>query len=330
MKNRWIERQIQDRSHPLPLLFYPAAPLLGITIKELLFSAINQALAMKIISDKCPLSAAIGIIDASVEAEAFGAKMQFYENQLPIVQENINLEEIENLNIPKVGVGREGINIMAIKKAKALIKDRPIFSVVTGPYTVCKELLSEAEITVAGYEKPQLIDILLKKISLYLIEYIKKLKKAGAEGIIINEPAAGGLTLDLCDKFSSRYLREICHEISDDNLIIMYHNCGNVILLVESIISINADIYHFGSGVDIGEMLKLIPQDKIVMGNIDASEFKKEPSESIVHSTQKLLSRCKHNKNYVISSGCIIPADAAWENIMSFFTAVEGFYLNNK
>ena len=329
MKNRWINNQLQDRSHPLPLLFYPAAPLLGISIKELLFSSTNQALSAKIITDKCPLNAAIGIIEPTIEAEAFGAKLQFYDNQLPIIEENINIDTIENLNIPKVGTGRDGINITAIKKAKAIIQDRPVFAAVTGPYTISKELLGEAEIIIAVYEKPQMIDILLKKITLYLIAYIKKLKKAGAEGIIINEPAAGGLTLDICDKFSSRFIREICDEIRNDNLIIMYHICGNVILLVESIISIDADIYHFGPGVDIGEMLKLIPKDKIVMGNIDSSEFKKEPSESIVHITRELLLRCKYNKNFIISSGSSIPVDASWENIMSFFTTVEDFYLNN-
>ena len=74
-------------------------------------------------------------------------------------------------------------------------------------------------------------------------------------------------------------------------------------------------------------MLKLIPGDTVVMGNIDpAGEFKNGTPESIRAATLGVMKACCGHKNFVISSGCDIPPLSRWENIDAFFAAVEEFY----
>jgi len=134
----------------------------------------------------------------------------------------------------------------------------------------------------------------------------------------------------LCRDFSSNYIKEICEKVKDENFIVCYHNCGNTVPLAESIIDIDADIYHFGNAIDIEEMLKVIPKDKLVMGNIDpAGEFMNGSKDSISKEIVDLLNKCNKYDNFIISSGCDIPPSSKWENIMLYFETVKNFYNNN-
>jgi len=97
--------------------------------------------------------------------------------------------------------------------------------------------------------------------------------------------------------------------------------------MVESIASNGCDAYHFGNAIDMCEMMKLIPDGIIAMGNIDpAGEFCNGTVESITKSTTELLHKCGKYSNFIISSGCDIPPHSKWENINAFFDAVNKYY----
>ena len=97
--------------------------------------------------------------------------------------------------------------------------------------------------------------------------------------------------------------------------------------LVDQIVSSGAAAYHFGNAIDMEEMLKKMPSDVVVMGNIDpVSQFAEGTPQSIYEETTALLRRCTEHENFVISSGCDIPPHAKWENIDAFFRAVDDFY----
>ena len=71
-------------------------------------------------------------------------------------------------------------------------------------------------------------------------------------------------------------------------------------------------------------ILKATDADTLCMGNIDpAGQFAHGTPESIYAATKELLEKCGGYKNFVPSSGCDIPAHAKWENIQSFFKALE-------
>ena len=330
MKKNWLKYQRANRNKTIPILYFPVIQLLGINIKELIYSVDNQVLAMQTIIKNCPVSAAVSMMDLSVEAEAFGSEIRFFDYDVPTVIGRIieNEEDVNNLVVPKVGNKRDGIYLDAIKKASKVITDRPILGGVIGPFSLAGRLMDMTEIMVNCYIDPSLVHKTLQKVSEYIKNYILEFKKAGAKGIIMAEPAAGLLSPELCEEFSSRYIRDIFNEVRDDDFIICYHNCGNVIPLVDTIISLDADIYHFGNSIDIKEMLELMPSDKIIMGNIDpAGQFRNGNVQSIQKITTQLLERCNYD-NFVISSGCDIPPLSSWENIKAYFKAIEIFFQN--
>lgn len=323
-----VEKIINNKAQTMPILSFPSTKLLGLTVNQLITSSNNQARGMQAIANRCNISASLNMMDLSVEAEAFGATIRFDDNEIPTVIKGIldNLDDVDAITVPVVGDKRTGIYIDGVRQAKKLIIDKPIMCGVIGPYSLAGRLYDMTELMMACYDEPEQVEKLLEKCSQFIKQYIIAFKEAGADGVIMAEPASGLLSPELCEQFSSKYVKEIFEEINDDNFVLVYHNCGNTVPLIPSILSVNADIYHFGNAIDIEKVLVQIPHDKLVMGNINPVDFRTGTPSIIENETQQLLTRCSKYPHFVISSGCDIPADSKWENIDAYFSAVKKFY----
>ncbi|OQB14801.1 MAG: Uroporphyrinogen decarboxylase [Firmicutes bacterium ADurb.Bin193] len=326
---KWIDEIINATvKKPMPVLSFPGARLLEITVLEMIKSADNQARCMKAVADRFDTLASVSLMDLSVEAEAFGSEVKFGENDVPTVIGSIvdTKEDAENLKIPRVGEGRTGVCIEAIKKAKALITDRPVFAGVIGPFSLSGRLMDMTEIMVKSLTEPELTHVVLSKATEFITRYALSLKAAGADGLIIAEPAAGLLSPAICKEFSSGYVKKIVDAVSDYSFIVIYHNCGNTLPLIDSILSIGAKAYHFGNAVDIEEILKKMPSDVPVMGNLSPSEHLLGGTPATVaKATKQMLKKAKGYKNYIPSSGCDIPPLTPFENIEAFFETVKNW-----
>ena len=313
-----------------PILFFPTTQLLNKTVKELISSSDNLAEGMKLVAERVDSIAAISAMDLSIEAECFGSEIVFSESEVPTVKGSIitEMEEVEALEIPAIGTGRTRIYIEAVRKASELILDRPVFAGMIGPYSLAGRLLDVTEIIYFCYDEPEMVTLLLDKVTEFLISYGKAYKEAGANGIMIAEPLAGMLSPTMEAEFSAPFVKRIVEALQDENFLVIYHNCGdNTIPMIDSILTTGAGAYHFGNSIDMEEMLQHVPNDIVVMGNIDpAGEFCNGTKESIQKETRELLERCNTYSNFIISSGCDIPPMSSWENIDAFFNEVKNFY----
>ena len=236
-------------------------------------------------------------------------------------------DEAEALKVPKVGDGRTGECVEGIRRACELITDRPVLAGIIGPYSLAGRLLDMTEIMILCYEEPEMVESVLEKATEFLIEYAKAFKEAGANGVCMAEPAAGLLSPNLIDEFSTPYVQKIREAVEDENFVVMYHNCGNITPLMQNISDIDAVAYSVGNAIDIEEALKVIPADKMIIGNIDpAGTIRNGNPETVYKETTDLLERCGKYPNFVIASGCDIPPVSPMENIEAFFDAVRDFY----
>lgn len=328
---QWLEElRTTPTKKAFPILFFPVTQLMNKTVKELISSSDNLAEGMKLVADYIDSAAAISLMDLSVEAECFGSPIVFSDSEVPTVKESIitEMEEVEALQIPTVGTGRTGIYVDAVRKATKLILDRPVFAGMIGPYSLAGRLLDVTEIIYFCYDEPEMVVALLDKVTEFLISYGKAYKEAGANGIMIAEPLAGMLSPDMEAEFSAPFVKRIVEALQDEKFSVIYHNCGdNTIKMIDSILTIGADAYHFGNAIDMEEMLQHVPKDIIVMGNIDpVSQFCNGTPESIRKATLELMEKCSKYPNFIISSGCDIPPMSPWENINAFFDGVKKFY----
>ena len=332
----WIESlKGTGKKKPLPVLSFPSVSLLGVTVRELISDSALQAKGMKMVADRVESAASVSFMDLSVEAECFGADITVSDGEVPTVAHRVieDIEDVESLHLPKIGEGRTEIYIDAIKKAASLITDRPVIAGMIGPYSLAARLFDVSEIMINCYDEPDAVHTVLGLATEFLTEYARAYKTAGANGVMIAEPVAGLLSAALEEEFSSPYIKKIVDAVQDDGFAVIYHNCGdNVPNMLDSILSTGCAAYHFGNAVDIErDIIKKVPEDVIVMGNVDpAGVLRMGDPEVVRDATLSLLKRCSGYKNFVLSSGCDIPPMTPWENIDAFFKASKDFYENKQ
>ena len=326
---QWKQEQISaGAKKSMPVLSFPAITLMDISVKTLVSDSDLQAKGMKMVADRCPTAAAVSMMDLSVEAEAFGSKIVVYDDEVPSVIGALLSSEADadKLAVPAPTSGRTGLYVEAIRKARDLITDRPIFAGVIGPFSLSGRLMEMTEIMVNCYEEPDMVHKTLTKATEFITNYINEYKKVGANGVVMAEPAAGLLSPALCEEFSSQYVKKIADAVKTDDFLFIYHNCGNTIPLKDTLLGIGADGYHLGNAIDIEEMLKIVPSDVLIMGNLDpAGLFRLGTPETMRAATFELLDRCGKYPNFRISSGCDIPPLSPWENIDAFFAAIDEY-----
>ena len=107
----------------------------------------------------------------------------------------------------------------------------------------------------------------------------------------------------------------------------MYHNCGNIEPLMDSMNEVDAVAYSFGNAINMEVPMEGIPADRMVIGNIDpAGTLRNGTPEQIRKETLELMEKCCKYPNFVIASGCDIPPMTSLENLQAFFDAVNEFY----
>ena len=329
--NKWTYDLISaDVKKPMPILSFPSIQLMGITVEDLISSSDTQAEGMRRVAERVDAAASVSMMDLSVEAEAFGSAIRVSKDEVPTVTGRIvaSLDDAKALKVPDVLAGRTGIYIEAIKKAKQLITDRPVFAGVIGPFSLGGRLVDVSEAMIACYEDPDMMHEVLEKVTQFITNYALAYREVGADGVVMAEPLAGILSPSLIDEFSTQYVKRIVDVVKTDEFAFIYHNCGNnTPVLVDSIKTIGANGYHFGNAVDMKETLEKMPDDVLVMGNVDpSSQFRNGTPESIRDATLALMEKCTVHKNFVVSSGCDIPPLSSWDNIEAFFAAAREFY----
>ena len=310
----------------LPILSFPAVSKMGVTVGELVRDAGLQARAMKTVAEELKTVAAVTLMDLSVEAEAFGARIRFADNEVPVITGQLVTDEddAEALKVPEVGAGRTGTCLEAVRLAKAEITDRPVLAGVIGPYSLAGRLCDVTEIMYLCYDEPETVHAVLDKVTEFLTAYCLAFREAGADGVVLAEPLAGLLSPELADEFSNPYVKRIIDAVQTENFAVIYHNCGSsVAKMPEKIFALGAAGYHFGNAVSMKAMLEAAPKYALCLGNIDpAGELMHGTPESVTEATRKLMAECGEYENFLPSTGCDVPPGAKWENIYAFFKTI--------
>ena len=86
--DKWLREQVEaTKKKALPLLSFPGIRFLnGVTVRELLDSSDLQAKCLEEVARRTDSAACVSFMDLSVEAEAFGAEIQFFDDEVPAVR----------------------------------------------------------------------------------------------------------------------------------------------------------------------------------------------------------------------------------------------------
>lgn len=168
----------------------------------------------------------------------------------------------------------------------------------------------------------------LDKVTGFIADYDEAFKAAGADGVMMAESLAGLLPPALLGEFSTPYVKRIVDAVQTDEFAIVYHNCGSsVVKAADEVFTTGSAAYHFGNAIDMADIMPLVPEGVIAMGNIDpAGEIRNGTPESVRAATLDLMAKCAQYPNFVPSTGCDVPPMSPWDNVEAFSAAVDEYY----
>lgn len=326
---QWIGTLIgQKERTAIPIMTHPGIELIGKRIVDAVTDGETHFRAVEALARRFPRAAAsTTIMDLTVEAEAFGAGLHMSPDDIPSVEGRLisDYTGIKALQIPALDAKRIPQYLKADELAARQL-DVPVFAGCIGPFSLAGRLYDMTEIMMAIYLEPDAIQLLLEKCTEFLLNYCRAIKRTGAAGVIMAEPAAGLLSDEDCRTFSSIHIRRIVEAVQDESFAVILHNCGNTGHCTQAMLAVGASGYHFGNKADMAEALRSCPADVLVMGNIDpVGVFKQGTPEQVYAATSALLERTAEFPNFVLSTGCDVPPRVPVENIEAFYQALDRF-----
>ena len=106
---KWLhETRNRQERRAIPIMTHPGIELCGKTVRDAVTDGEVHAEAICRLNEQYPSAAPTVIMDLTVEAEAFGAKVVFPEDEVPSVTEPLvsDRESIDRLPIPSLEAGR--------------------------------------------------------------------------------------------------------------------------------------------------------------------------------------------------------------------------------
>ena len=309
----------------MPIAVYPGIALTGARISDIVTDPQAQFEAQLALHERFRTAFVLSAMDLSAEAEAFGCTLYLSETEIPSVTGRLvtTLEQAQKLSVPKPGDKRTAVYLETVRLLRRL-PDKPlVFGGCIGPFSLAARLVGVSDAMEMTVTEPELMRVLLDKCAVFLIAYLREFRRAGADGVIMAEPAAGLLSPRSMSAFSSACIKQIGAAMADEHFAIILHNCGAKLVHLPALLETGLKSFHFGAPMDMVAALGKVPGDVVLCGNLDpAAVFLRLPPREIMARAEELLKTVAAHPNFVLSSGCDIPAAAPLEGLDAFYAAL--------
>jgi uroporphyrinogen-III decarboxylase len=202
-----------------------------------------------------------------------------------------------------------GMGIGPFSLMTKLISDpiTPVFLAGTG-------ITAEEELEVA------LVERLLAMASRVIQEYLEAQMAAGAEAIILCEPAANKVffspnqlagSYEVFDRYVMQFNRVIREQLRNRGVDLIFHDCGELLDgMVERFASLDPAIMSLGSSRLLWEDAALVPKSTVLYGNLPTKQFYSDELMSVAKVQQlsrDLLRRMRElGHPFILGSECDI------------------------
>jgi uroporphyrinogen decarboxylase len=310
----------------LPIAVYPGLALTGARVCDITTDARAQVEAQSAIHERYDTPFVLSAMDLSAEAEAFGCELYHSEMEVPSVTGRLvtNLEQARALAIPQPGDRRTSVYLEAVRQLRQLPGRPMVFAGCIGPFSLAARLVGVSEAMELALTDPDLMRVVLEKVTLFLQAYARAFKANGADGLIMAEPAAGLLSPRMLATFSSAYIRPLAESVGEDGFSLILHNCAARLLHLPAILETGLKTFHFGAPMDLAVALPKVSADVVLCGNLDPTGvFCQLNPEAVRERVQALLDATENHRNFVLSSGCDLPPNAPLASLDAFYDVLK-------
>ncbi len=313
----------QSFSLATPIMGYPGIQLTGATIREIILDPNRQFEAIWALIEEFEPPVVFPLMDLTVEASGLNLQVEYPEDDVAFVGKHpvrvgddlTNLKRIDLLEAPRVK------NYLQVIEKIAAKFDGVPGGFVIGPLSLAGLVMGVENLALAFIDAPEFVQELLTILSEKLAQVAAEQENVGAQLVAVLEPTAMIISPAQFKQFVKPAVERIYRRLSGMSLL---HICGFASHLVELMARTGAQGLSLDFQVDLPLAEEMVPRNVVLWGNLDpVGVFLKGTPESIYRDTQELMTKMRLFDNFVVSSGCDLPARTPLENIRAFFDAVK-------
>jgi MtaA/CmuA family methyltransferase len=263
----------------------------------------------------------VGLIsDPYRETSAFGAKVSFPQEAVPICEEIIvrsleDAKELKNPDLYKEERTRDRID-GARYFTKRLNGNVPVIGWIEGPLAEACDLAGVGEMLMQMMMDPDFANILMDKCVVTAKEFARLQILEGCDIIGMGDAICSQIDIGTYDTFVKRRHVEIINYIHECGGKVKLHICGDISHLLPSIKDLGMDILDLDWQVNMDNAYEIIGPDVIRCGNIDPVLIQNSSSEQVEIMTGEIIKK-ERGRKHIISAGCEITVNTPAENLMA-------------
>ncbi|NDJ76968.1 MAG: hypothetical protein GYB65_11995 [Chloroflexi bacterium] len=312
----------------VPLMGFPGIQITQSTLKQNEFNWGTQFWTLSELVRHFQPDGIFTFMDLSVEANALGLPVRFPLGESPTVEYPTVKSQDDLHHFYKMDVLADGRVRVFIETVKLVKRHLNVWcgGYVIGPYTLAALMMGATETAIATIDNPDLLHETLTFTTYVITRYANALAAAGADTVAILEPSAVMLSPKQYREFSGQYTRQIILQM---NALPILHICGNTAHLIDEMVATRAQGLSLDSMVRLDEIAARIPDDVVLIGNINPTAVMVDGSpQAVYHQTKNLIQQMKPYGNFILSTGCDLPPETPLENIKALMDAGRGVALS--
>lgn len=322
-----VNFQTTDRVPVIAQIFAHAAVLAGVAVNEYVRNGETLARCQLNALKKYGCDAVFAVMDTSVETEAVGSKLRYYDNTYPVVEKYV-LTRGSDLNILSVPDPYKSGRMPEMLKALGILRKKIgdetlVVGCVLGPFTLASQLLGLENTLYLAIDDPERLGRLLDFTTSVIVQFGQAQIEAGAHLPVVFDPSASPAVIPpaLFREFEMPRLRQIFQALKAKGAVANWlHIAGPAGPILPYYREAGVDIANFDYCVSLTEVQNQLPYT-CLDGNIKSLSFVEGTPAEIRKESLKLLSYFRDRRGFILSSGCEIPPESKPENIAAMVQA---------
>ena len=320
-----LRGEIPDRLPVIPQSFMFSMQTAGYSIGQVNRSPAKMAEAHRISQEKYGYDGCVIDVDDATLAEACGAKVIFRDTDVAIVDEHHpaleDLHDIDKLKLPDpYKDGRTCEWLETVQRLKEMIGDHVFIMgrADAGPFSLLSLLRGTQNFMIDLLEEePEVIHHALEWATEAHVRFARAQLAVGSNATSMGDSYASAelVSAKMYREFAYPYEKKVVERLKDLNLPYAIHICGNASDIIQDMGNTGAQILEIDWKTDMGLARRSVPENVVLMGNIDPSDpMCMGTSEKVKSQIQEMIAKTK-GKNIIISSGCALGANTKPENM---------------
>lgn len=326
-----LEGKRPDRTPVFPLVRDWAIRQVGFTVSEVIQDVAKLVYTQFFCLRKFGYDTVRDLSAIHAESEAMGCKLDIKEDGSPTIIEHVIKDydkDLPKLKIPNPWTdGRLPIILEGIRKLKGMCANQvPVIAYIQAPFRHASMLRGFENLMRDLHKRPDMVKKLLEITTLSQIYYGIACVHAGADVVQISDPTSSGdaVSQKVWEEFGLPYTKRVVDALKKMGVKVTMHICGDTTDRLEALALTGVDGLSLDHKVDLVYAKKVIGDRVCLIGNLNPTDTLVFKSADEVYEEARELISAVGLKNFILSSGCSIPANAPPENIEAMVRAAKG------